>query len=234
LALRQTLETFGSTLKTVVLAIATIGLGVLIHWYERGWPEASDEIATLIMTSVAPALVLVVAVFLWCFFWYSPYTQLAQLSERISFGIIISQARGHGDNLQSTYRSRDLIFVLLRDLTIVNRSENDDVVSLKLWLPLNNSGVVFSPQTDPPPNISHGSVLSASENIPSRRAVSGSLFFRIQRTTVPDIAAPFLIIIVTSQLTGVERAINSLDFAEVKKPYPRTLEELNQQRASTT
>jgi hypothetical protein len=146
LALRQTLETFGSTLKTVVLAIATIGLGVLIHWYERGWPEASDEIATLIMTSVAPALVLVVAVFLWCFFWYSPYTQLAQLSERISFGIIISQARGHGDNLQSTYRSRDLIFVLLRDLTIVNRSENDDVVSLKLWLPLNNSGVVFLPR----------------------------------------------------------------------------------------
>lgn len=222
-------------MRTVFLAAATVGLGVLIHRYARGWPDAREEVAILTMTSVAPALMLVVAVFIWRFFWYSPYTLLAQLSEKLArtSEIAISQLRGHGDNLYSTYSSRDLLFVLIRDLILVNRSERDEVVSLKLWLPLNNSEVVFSPQTEPLPNVAHGPLLTVAENIPARRSVTGSLLFKIPRTTVPNISAPFLIIMVTSQLTGIQRAFNSLTFTEVKKPYPGTIEELNRQLASS-
>src|SRR5688572_6873254 len=73
LSLRQTLEIFGSTFRTLVVAALIIVLGVLIHWHQKGWPEARDEVATLVMTSAGPAFVLFVLVFLWCFFWYSPY-----------------------------------------------------------------------------------------------------------------------------------------------------------------
>ena len=41
----------------------------------------------------------------------------------------------------------------------------------------------------------------------------------------------FFIIIVTSQLTGIERAFNTISFTEVTKPYPRTIDELNGQLA---
>lgn len=148
-------------------------------------------------------------------------------------GITISQLRGHGDNIQSTYGSPDSWFVLIRDLIIVNRSERDEVVSLTLWWPLRSGEVTFSPQTTPPPNVGQISLITGAENIPARRSITGSLLFKILKTTVPDISVPFLIIIVTSQLTGIERAFNSLTFTEVMKPYPRTLEELNRDLASS-
>ena len=235
LAFRRTLGAFGFTMSTLFLGAVTLGLGVFIHWYAKGWPEASEEVAIFIMYSFAPTLVLIVGVFIWNFLWYGPYTLQAQLSEtlaRIS-DITISQLRGHGDNIQSTYGSSDSWLVLIRDLILVNRSERDEVVSLKLWWPLNNDAVIFSPQTAPPPNIGHVSLLTGAENIPPRRSVTGSLLFKIPRSTVPHISAPFLIIMVTSQLTGIERAFNSLTFTEVMKPYPRTIEELNRQLASS-
>lgn len=235
LAFRQTLGAFGLTLGTLFLGAASLGLGVFIHWYARGWPEASEEVAIFIMYTLAPTLVLIVGVFIWNFFWSGPYTLHAQLSEKLAktSDITLSQLRGHGDNIQSTYGSSDSWLVLIRDLIVVNRSERDEVVSLKLWWPLNNDEVVFSPQTAPPPSIGKVSLLTGAENVPPRRSITGSLLFKIPRSTVPHISAPFCIIMVTSQLTGAERAFNSLTFTEVMKPYPRTIEELNRQLASS-
>jgi len=148
-------------------------------------------------------------------------------------GITISQLRGHGDNIQTIYGSSDSWLVLIRDLLIVNRSERDEVVSLTLCWPLKSGAVTFSPQRTLPPNERQIPLITGAENIPARRGLTGNLLFKIPKTTVPDISVPFFIIIVTSQLTGIERAFNSLDFTEVIKPYPRTLEELNQQRGSS-
>jgi hypothetical protein len=238
LAFSQTLQAFGLTTVTLFLGAASLGLGVFFHWYIRGWPEASEEVAIFIMYSVAPTLLLIVGVFMWNFFWYSPYTLNAQLSEKLArtSDITLSQLRGHGDNTQAIWTSSDSWLALIRDLILVNRDERDEVVSLKLCWPLNNDMLFFSPQTALPPalppNIGHVSLLTGVENIPARRSVPGSLLFKIPRSTVPHFSPPFLIIMVTSQLTGIERAFNSLTFTEVMKPYPRTLEELNRQLAS--
>ena len=177
--------------------------------------------------------------FLRNFFWYSPYTLTAQLSEKVArtSDITLSQLRGHGDNIQAIWGSSDSWLVLIRDLILVNRGERDEVLSLKLCWPLNNDVLVFSPQTalppTRPPNIGDVSLLTGAEDIPARRSVRGSLLFKIPRSTVPEMSPPFLIVLVTSQLTGIERAFNSLTFTEVTKPYPRTLEDLNRQLASS-
>ena len=77
----------------------------------------------------------------------------------------------------------------------------------------NNSGLVFSPQITLPPDIDIGqvSLLKGVENIPA----TGSLLFKIPRSTISDISASFFIITITNQLTGIERAFNSLTFTEV-------------------
>lgn len=138
--------------------------------------------------------------------------------------IAITQLKGHGDNIQTISRSTDSWHVLIRDLTVVNNTERDEVVSLKLWWPLNNGAVTFTPQRDRPPNnIPPMRLLNRVENIPARKSITGSLLFKILVSTVPEISAPFFIIIVKSELTGIERAFNSLSFTEVMKPYPRTL-----------
>jgi len=150
-----------------------------------------------------------------------------------SFDIAISQPRGHGDNLHSVYGDSDPRLVVIRNLTVVNRSEKGDVVALKLWLPLNNDGLLFSPQTTlPSRDIGEVSLLKAIENIPARQSATGDLLFMIPRNSIRNISAFFFVITVTSQLTGIEHAVNTLTFTEVKKPYPRNLDELNKQLAS--
>jgi hypothetical protein len=238
LAFRDTLRAFGLTTSTLFLGAVSLGLGVFIHWYAKGWPEASEEVAIFIMYSFAPTLLLVGGVFIWNFLWYGPYTLHAQLSEKLArtSDITLSQLRGHGDNIQTIYGTSDSWLVLIRDLILLNRNERDEVVSLKLWWPLKNDGVVFSPQTAAPPaspNIGQVSLLKGVENIPARRSATGSLLFQIPRSTAPDISVSFFIIIVTSRLSGIECAFNSLTFTEVRKPYPRTIEELNRQLASS-
>jgi len=150
-----------------------------------------------------------------------------------SFDITISQPRGHGDNLHSVYGDSDPRLVVIRGVTVVNRSDKDDVVALKLWLPLNNDGLLFSPQTTlPSRDIGQVSLLKAVENIPARQSATGDLLFMIPRNSIQNISASFFVIIVTSQLTGVEYGVNTLTFTEVKKPYPRNLDELNKQLTS--
>lgn len=121
---------------------------------------------------------------------------------------------------------------MIHDLVVVNNSERDEVVSVQLWWPNQTDGVMFSPQTDPPPNIPHGPLLNRIENIPARRALTGSLFFRIPTCNLPPYLEPFFVILVKSQLTGIQCAFNTLDFTEVTKPYPRTLDELDQRHTS--
>jgi len=145
----------------------------------------------------------------------------------------LSQPRGHGDNIHSVYSDSDPRLVVIRDVVIVNRSDRDDVVTLKLWLPLDKEGLLFSPQTKlPSRDIGQVSLLKAVENIPSRKSVSGDLLFSIPRNSIPNISSAFFIITATSQLTGIEHAFNTLDFTEVTKPYPRDIDELNEQLAS--
>src|SRR5687767_13790221 len=74
LAYSRTLGVFGLTLGTLLIGAAALGLGVFIHWYVRGWPEASEEFALFVMYSFAPTVVLIVGIFLWNFLWYGPYT----------------------------------------------------------------------------------------------------------------------------------------------------------------
>ena len=147
-----------------------------------------------------------------------------------TFDIIISQPRGHGDELSSAHGGEDSWLVLIRDLTVVNRSGRDEVVSLKLWWSLGNNDVVFSPQKDPTPNRVLGKLLNTVENISALGSVTGTLLFKLPKSTVPNLSnSGFYIIIVRSQLTGIERAFNTLSFTEVIKPYPRTIQELNSQ-----
>jgi hypothetical protein len=75
---------FGLTWGTLLLGAATLGLGVFIHWYARGWPEASEEFAIFVMYSVAPTVVLIVAIFLWNFLWYGPYSLHAELRAKLA------------------------------------------------------------------------------------------------------------------------------------------------------
>jgi hypothetical protein len=234
LAFNQTLQTLGHTRAAVIFAVALYGLRLLLKWRAEGWTAASDEILGLILSSLDLPALLIVLIFLWHFLWKVPYTLYAQLSDKLESDISISQIRGHGTNLVSTYISPDSWFVLVRDLLIVNRSERDEVVSLDLWWPLQNGGsLTVSPQTTPPPELAAVSLLTGAENVPARKSVMGNFLFKLPKSTVPQISALLLILLVKSQLTGIERAFNSLDFAEVKKPYPCNIEELNQQRASS-
>lgn len=148
-----------------------------------------------------------------------------QASAKLS-DITITQLTGHGDNIQTVYRSTDSWLVLIRDITVVNNTERDEVVSLRLWWPLNNGAVTFTPQKEHPQKIPRTRLLKRVENIAARESITGSLLFKLPRSTVPEISDPFFILIVTSQLTGRECAFNSLSFTEVKKPYPLTLDEL--------
>ena len=165
-----------------------------------------------------------------------PNTPQAQATAKLvrTPDITISQSRGHGDNLQSIGGDSNSWFVLIRDLILVNHSERAEVVSLKLWWPLNTHSVTFSSQTVPPAKLGHISLLTGAENIPPRSSITGSLLFKIPKSTVPHFSPEFLIIMVKSQLTGIERAFNSLNFTEVVKPYPRTLDELNRQLVSSS
>ena len=235
-ALSDTRAILGINKTTFWIAATTIiswlALWLLFKWT---WTQLSGEIIpvlTVVIATIAIGFLILMARLMAAPVLIDQEQRRAIELARTS-GITISQLRGHGDNIQSTYGSSDSWLVLIRDLIIVNRSERDEVVSLTLWWPLKSGAVTFSPQTTPPPNVGSISLITGAENIPARRSVTGSLLFKILRTTVPDISVPFLIIIVTSQLTGIERAFNSLDFTEVMKPYPRTLEELNQQLASS-
>jgi hypothetical protein len=77
-------------------------------------------------------------------------------------------------------------------------------------------------------HLGSGPFLRAVENIAARSAVIGTAIFETPKSTVPRVPSDFYILLIMSQLTGTERAFNTLDFAEVTKPYPRTLEELNE------
>jgi len=220
--------------KTTIWIILITVIGWLALWFLFKWPwgeltgQIIPAIAFVIAMIVAGVLILLGRLMAAPVFIDQEQQRTIELAR--TSDITLSQLRGHGDNIQTIYGSSDSWLVLLRDLILLNRNERDEVVSLKLWWPLTNDGVVFSPQTAAPPaspNIGQVSLLKGVENIPARRSATGSLLFQIPRSTAPDIAVSFFIIIVTSQLSGIENAFNSLTFTEVRKPYPRTIEELN-------
>jgi hypothetical protein len=153
LAFSQTLGAFDKNIPKLFLGAVLLGLGVFFYWYVKGWPEASEEFTTLIIVSIAPAFLMFFLLLTLNFSFYSPYTLHAQLSEKLAktSDITIQQVRGHEDNIQSTYSTADSWFVLIRNLAVVNHSDKDDVVSIKLCWLLNRKNVLdFSPQTTRP------------------------------------------------------------------------------------
>ena len=46
--------------------------------------EAEEEFVTLTLTSLAPLLTTVAAMFMWNVVWYAPYSLYAQLSEKLA------------------------------------------------------------------------------------------------------------------------------------------------------
>jgi hypothetical protein len=238
---RRALSDTGSLLglnKTTIWIILITVTGWLALWFLFKWPwgqltgQIIPAIAFVIAMIVVGVLILLGRLMAAPVFIDQEQQRAIELPRTPD--ITLSQLRGHGENIQTIYGTSDSWLVLLRDLILLNRNERDEVVSLKLWWPLKNDAVVFSPQTAPPvsPNIGQVSLLKGVENIPPRRSATGSLLFQIPRSTAPDISVSFFIIIVTSRLSGIECAFNSLTFTEVRKPYPRSIAELNPQLAS--
>jgi hypothetical protein len=235
-ALSDTTAILGVNKTTFWLFITTlVAWWILWRFFHWNWAQLSEEITTGIAAAVA---IIGVGLLIFMFRLIAAPVLIDEeqrwaIDRATKSGLFLSQPRGHGDNIHSVYDDSDPRIVVIRDVIVVNRSDKDEVVSLKLWLPLNHNGLLFSPQTTlPSKDIGHVSLLKAVENIPARQSAPGDLLFKITRNSVPNISPSFFIIIVTSQLTGIEHAVNTMNFTEVKKPYPRNLDELNEQLAS--
>lgn len=243
LAFTQTFETFGKTITTVILGAAILGLTGFFYWRDNGWPTAAEELVNALKYSIRPSLWVFSVVFGWHFFFNTPYSLHKQLSDRLArtSDIRISQLTGVQKNVRSMYQNPQEGYILIRDVVLVNNSDKDDVVSLQLrWRLESNHVLHFSPETTAPENVwtrlNMGTIplLNGAENIPSRRSITGSLLFRIPTYALPNISAlPFFVLSVTSQLSEVTHAYNTLDFTEVMEPYPRTFEELSDQAKSS-
>jgi hypothetical protein len=235
-ALSDTAATLGVNKTTFWLVVTTlVAWWILWRFFHWNWSQLSEEISTGIAAGIA-----ITGVGLLIFMFrviaapvFIDQEQRRAIDLATKSGLFLSQPRGHVDNIHSVYGDSDPRLVVIRDVIVVNRSDKDEVVTLKLWLPLNKDGLLFSPQTTlPSRDIGHVSLLKAVENIPARQSATGDLLFKIPRNSIPNIPASFFIIIVTSQVTGIEHAVNTMNFTEVKKPYPRNLDELNEQLAS--
>jgi len=233
-ALSDTRSRLGLNATTAWIAIITVlGWAALRLIFKWNWTQVSEEIITA--AAFVLAMIMIGILILIGELTVAPVRIDEELRRAIRApAVSVRQRPGLGDNIQSRYSTADSVIVIIRDLIIVNQDDRDDVVSLKLWVPVNNSEVTFSPQAGPPPAPPPGiniepvpTLLKGVENIPARRAATGSVWFKVPKNTVLRMPELFTLSI-TSELSGITRAFNSLDLTEVSMPYPRTIEELNE------
>jgi hypothetical protein len=179
-ALSDTTATLGLNKTTFWLVTTTLAAWwILWRFFDWNWSQLSEEISTGIAASIAVIgvgfLILMARLIAAPVFIDQDQRRAIELATKS--GLFLSQPRGHGDNIHSVYGDSDPRLVVIRNVIVVNRSDKNEVVSLKLWLPLNPDGLLFSPQTTlPSRDIGQVSLLKAVENIPARQSANRRSF----------------------------------------------------------
>jgi hypothetical protein len=235
--------------KTTALLVATTILSWMALWllFKWKWDQLSGEITpalTMVMATIAIGfLILLVKLKAAPVLIDREQQKVIELTKALNF--TLTQSAGYRDNIANSYETSDLRLVLIKHLVLTNNQDKNESLSLQLWCPQKRGGVFLSPQTASqltPEQIKalrldedkdEEPFLKRVENISPRSSLLGKLLFKMEKLPLSNIPNPLLTIVVTSQLNGAERAFNVNPFTHVTKPYPRTIEELNQHLAST-
>jgi len=106
-------------------------------------------------------------------------------------GVALRFASG-GNEQGRFFAAKGEWFWLMTNMTLVNQSDESEVISFELTVPFDDKGSEgqFRPVTTPPPNFNFGNVrLFGVENIPARTPVTGALLFKLPRLNIRSMSA---------------------------------------------